>query len=366
MEVVWVANTNNPIKNSSGVLKISEDGNLELSDGKSTIFWSSNVSNQAHNNSVAKLQDTGNLVLLSGVSGMIIWQSFEHRKNSLLLGTTMSINMSIIDEDHMNEYGYTMLRSWKSASDPSDGRFRISANVLAPVGELVTWDGDKPYWRSGTFGIFNTSRQAFPALELIYNSIENTYKILYFMKNKSFVGYHLLNDDGNLFHRTWDDSSRKWNTTWQSIETKCDIYSNCGAFGLCNPKDSPICSCLTGFEPKIIDEWSLGNWTSGCVRRTSLQCGNRGGKEDGFSRLIHVKLPDNADFFLVDSQAECMRRCLGNCSCLAYANPKGPISMVWNESLTDMQQFSIDGAEVFIRLAHSELGDHLFLALLLL
>ncbi|XP_021719437.1 G-type lectin S-receptor-like serine/threonine-protein kinase SD1-13 [Chenopodium quinoa] len=73
--VVWVANRNNPINNTSGVLKISEDGNLQLLDGQNTIFWSSNVSQPANSSSVAQLLDTRNLVLLSTASGMILWQS---------------------------------------------------------------------------------------------------------------------------------------------------------------------------------------------------------------------------------------------------------------------------------------------------
>ncbi|XP_010665857.1 G-type lectin S-receptor-like serine/threonine-protein kinase At1g11300 [Beta vulgaris subsp. vulgaris] len=370
MEVVWVANRNNPIKNASGVLKISDDGNLQLSDGKSTIFWSSNVSRQAHNTSViAKLQDTGNLVLLSGVSsGMIIWQSFDHLTNSLLPQTTISIDMSIIDKDQIKEYEYTVLRSWKSASDPSNGRFRITVDVLAPFLEFVTWESDKPYSRIAEFGGPNFSMEAFPyVFHLTYNPIEDISNILYVVENKSFLGYHLLNDDGNVFYRTWDGGSRKWNTTWQSIETTCDMYSKCGPFGCCNPKNSPICSCLKGFKPKNIDEWNLGNWTSGCVRNISLQCSNIGGKEDGFLGLPHVKVPDNAGYlFFLDDPDECRSMCLGNCLCLAYAYPKQTVCMMWNESLLDMQQFSVDGVEVFIRLAHSELGNHLlFLAFLL-
>lgn len=124
--------------------------------------------------------------------------------------------------------------------------------------------------------------------------------------------------------------------------------------------------CLKGFKPKNIDEWNLGNWTSGCVRNISLQCSNIGGKEDGFLGLPHVKVPDNAGYILfLDDPDECRSMCLGNCSCLAYAYPKRTVCMMWNESLIDMQQFSVDGVEVFIRLAHSELGNHLFLAFLL-
>ena len=50
------------------------------------------------------------------------------------------------------------------------------------------------------------------------------------------------------------------------------FMASVGAFGSCDPQNSPICSCIHGFEPKNTEEWNRENWTSGCVRRTSLQC----------------------------------------------------------------------------------------------
>ncbi|KAL2932337.1 hypothetical protein RDABS01_037747 [Bienertia sinuspersici] len=164
LEVVWVANRNNPVKDSSGVLKISEDGNLQLIDGQN--------------------------------------MSFEHLTNSLLPQISITI-----DKD--NTYENSILRSWKSTSDPSDGRYWIGISHLT-LPEFITWDGDRPYWRSGPW-------------------------------------------NGNLFlgvPRWWSDGSRMWENMWQSIESECDIYGKCGPFGSCNRYDSPIFSCLKGFEPK--------------------------------------------------------------------------------------------------------------------
>ncbi|XP_048492428.1 G-type lectin S-receptor-like serine/threonine-protein kinase B120 [Beta vulgaris subsp. vulgaris] len=144
MEVVWVANRNNPISSSTGMLHISEDGNLQLSDRQNVTFWSSNVSHQT-NGSVAYLQDTGNLVLLSSESGLTMWQSFEHLTNSLLPQTRISI---AIPKGMHNPDNSSILQSWTTPYDPSTGRFRIGINPLK-LPEFVTWDGDKPYWRSG-------------------------------------------------------------------------------------------------------------------------------------------------------------------------------------------------------------------------
>lgn len=183
--------------------------------------------------------------------------------------------------------------------------------------------------------------------------------MVYSVQNKSLLVHYLLNYDGNMVFRSWDDGSRKWKIGWQSIESECDVYSKCGPFGICNLKDSPICSCLKGFVPTSVDEWAKGNWSSGCARKKPLNCNITQGIEDGFLRLFQVKVPDYAHF-LSDDQDQCRRKCLRNCSCVAYAYPKGIGCMIWNGSLLDLQQLSGDGVEVFIRLDHSELTDHEF------
>ncbi|KAL4274857.1 hypothetical protein AHAS_Ahas20G0049100 [Arachis hypogaea] len=76
--IVWVANRNQPIKDSSsGHLKISEDGNLYVMNQKKQILWSSNITNIT-SNTTAQLQNTGNLVLQEITTGKIFWQSFQY------------------------------------------------------------------------------------------------------------------------------------------------------------------------------------------------------------------------------------------------------------------------------------------------
>ena len=115
LEIVWVANRDNPVNDTSGVLKVSEDGNLQLLNGENTIFWSSNVSHMA-NSSVAQLLDTGNLVLLSSATGRMIWQSFDHLTDSL-------IPQKLLIDKNIEE---NLLQSWKSVSDPSSGHFTVT------------------------------------------------------------------------------------------------------------------------------------------------------------------------------------------------------------------------------------------------
>ncbi|GLT65396.1 hypothetical protein SLA2020_378320 [Shorea laevis] len=113
---------------------------------------------------------------------------------------------------------------------------------------------------------------------------EGTFYLTYAFRTslpKNFV----LNEQGNLRKhiQQWGGLGGRWS----ALETDCDVYGKCGAFGSCNSQNSPICSCLRGFEPKNAEEWNRGNWTSGCVRRTPLQCervnnGREGGKKMDF------------------------------------------------------------------------------------
>ncbi|KAI3909839.1 hypothetical protein MKW92_050642 [Papaver armeniacum] len=155
---------------------------------------------------------------------------------------------------------------------------------------------------------------------------------------------------------------------WRSQDTECDVYGKCGPFGSCNALDSPICSCLQGFEPKSKDEWSNGNWLGGCVRRTELQCHTNNNassstgevrKElDGFLKLDKMKVPDHVEWWESESIEECEQECLNNCSCLAYSYENNIGCMWWARDMVDIQKFgnfNKAGVQLHIKVAYSEL-----------
>ncbi|KAK7287352.1 hypothetical protein RIF29_00624 [Crotalaria pallida] len=66
-------------RDASGIVKIHEDGNLVVLNGKNNlVIWSSKVSSDSSTNSSAQLEDTGNLVLRDLNSGETMWDSFTH------------------------------------------------------------------------------------------------------------------------------------------------------------------------------------------------------------------------------------------------------------------------------------------------
>ncbi|KAI8001492.1 G-type lectin S-receptor-like serine/threonine-protein kinase, partial [Camellia lanceoleosa] len=138
-----------------------------------------------------------------------------------------------------------------------------------------------------------------------------------------------------------DEEKNDWFVSWVAVVNPCDIYAVCGPFGVCSNKNgSPICECLKGFVPKSTEDWSKGNWTGGCVRRTELLCqknisrlANGTAQNDGFWKLSGLKLPDHFEYLFNQDYSGCQQWCV--------------------------TQFSTDGNDLFLRLAYSELGiDH--------
>nr|POE89096.1 g-type lectin s-receptor-like serine/threonine-protein kinase [Quercus suber] len=138
-EVIWVANRQKPLNDSSGVLTISEDDNLVVSNGQKEILWSSSVNNSVANSS-AQLLDLGNLVLKDNTTGTILWESFKHPSHTMLPDMKISANERTCEK--------VQLTSWKSPSDPSIGSFSFEI-FRQSLSQAFIWKDDRPYFRFG-------------------------------------------------------------------------------------------------------------------------------------------------------------------------------------------------------------------------
>ena len=79
--VVWVANRDNPINDSSGILSIDAHGNLVLRvKDQNQSIWSTNITSKSTNKSTfAQLLDSGNLQLVLNKTSEVLWQSFDYQ-----------------------------------------------------------------------------------------------------------------------------------------------------------------------------------------------------------------------------------------------------------------------------------------------
>ncbi|KAL3576884.1 hypothetical protein D5086_022167, partial [Populus alba] len=57
------------------------------------------------------------------------------------------------------------------------------------------------------------------------------------------------------------------------------------------------------------------------------------------------------------TEQKCRYDCWNNCSCVAYAYYTGIYCMLWRGNLTDIKMFSSGGADLYIRLAYTELDN---------
>ncbi|KAL0300777.1 UNVERIFIED_CONTAM: G-type lectin S-receptor-like serine/threonine-protein kinase [Sesamum radiatum] len=357
--VIWVANRDRPLTDSSGTVTISRDGNLVLMNGKNETVWSTNATTSSPlNAAAAQIQDNGNLVLRDVSTGNLIWDCFSHPSNVFLP------TLRLIDDT--NTGNKVIVSAWKNESDPEVGNFTVGLQALN-IPQIFNWHNGRPYWRSGPWNgqiLIGVQDMYLPYLDPF--SLVNQSGIFYFTAPPGKVLMNIvLNSSGSLQQRLWDNQKKSWDIIWVAPQNECDVYGKCGPFGSCNQQDSPICSCLTGFEPVNKDEWSRGNWTSGCFRRTLTQCDRSDGSGsdrrdgDGFLRLQFMKVPDFPEKFPSSLEDECRSRCLSNCSCIAYAYEPNIGCMFWSERLIDVQKFPGVGVDLHIRLAASELGDRI-------
>ncbi|KAA8519923.1 hypothetical protein F0562_014167 [Nyssa sinensis] len=354
--VVWVANRDNPLTNSTGVLKIADDGNIVLVDQAANPIWSSNQPTAA--NTVAQLLDSGNFVLREENDENpenYIWQSFDHPTDTLLPGMKLGWD----SKTGLNRY----LTSWKSSDDPSSGNYSFKLDING-FPEVYLLNNQVRVYRSGPWNGLRFSgvpemNTAF-IFTFTFRRDQNEEFYSFELRNKSLYSRLLVNTSGTLQRYTWIDESKLWNLFWYAPKDQCDFYLECGVYGVCDTNASPVCNCMTGFEPKNPQAWYFRDGSDGCVRKTELNCAN-----DGFLPLNNMKLPQSSSSFVDDgmSLADCETMCRSNCSCKAYANSNitggGSGCVIWTTDLLDMRQYAAaeGGQDLYLKVAASDLGQ---------
>ncbi|KAK1403982.1 Receptor-like serine/threonine-protein kinase [Heracleum sosnowskyi] len=354
--VVWVANRDNPVANTSGVVTVTSKGIVVLA--KETKVWSSNSSTSV-NNPVAQLLDSGNLVFRDENEDgpeSIIWQSFDHPVDNFLPGMKYGINF----DTGMQRY----LTSWKSDDDPSPGDFLYRFD---PKGypQVELWKGSNLIYRTGPWvgdrysGIPKIKPNAIFKVRYFISDKEVYYTFEITNASESAIARSILTPQGNLQRLTWNKQTQQWSIYLSVQVNDCDTYGLCGGNGVCNINNAPKCECMKSFHPKFQAAWSAADWSGGCARNTQLACA----KGEGFVKVSGVKLPDTrfSWYDLNLNLNECEKRCLNNCSCTAYSYTDerggGSGCLLWFGDLTDMRGYTEDGQDLHIRMAASDLDE---------
>ncbi|PKA47933.1 Receptor-like serine/threonine-protein kinase SD1-8 [Apostasia shenzhenica] len=360
--IVWVANRQNPVTSSGGTLTLVPSGTLLITEATSTVLWS--AGSKSATNPVARLLDSGDFVVVSedGEAGSYVWQSFDHPTDKLLPG--MKLGWDFVAGLSRN------LTAWAGPTDPSPGPYTL---FIDPHGDpqLVLAANANWTWRAGPWNGIGFSGGAGETLAgitlgLNFTFISTAQEIYYTFNvyDSSVTSYVVASSAGVAARYAWIDSGTAkasgWNVYWEAPGEPCDFAGVCGAYGVCNPDDVPICSCLQGFTPSDPTSWALKAGSGGCKRRTELDCRNR---TDGFVTVSGAKLPDTATA-TVDmgkGMEECREWCLKNCSCRAYARANisegGRGCIVWAGDLEDLRIYGDAGQDLYVKVAAADLGS---------
>ncbi|PSS05714.1 G-type lectin S-receptor-like serine/threonine-protein kinase [Actinidia chinensis var. chinensis] len=347
--VVWVASRNQPISDpSSSELKLMRYGNLVLLEQSKTRIWSTNSSSNLANSTVATLLDNGNFVLRDTNSSNIIWQSFDYPTDTWLPGGKVGYNKLRNEKQ--------VLSSWRSSEDPAPSLF--SVEVEPNSSHVLLWNGSKLYWTSGLWDgkVFaNVPEIAidYYVKNFTYISNENESYFTYEAGFPTALTRFMLDVTGQLKQFVWRKEFPTWSLFWTKPPRQCDVYAFCGAFSSCN-QNVPVCECIEGFKPRTLADWELGDHSDGCLRKTPLECENRG--NDAFVLVTNISFPVNSEALTVGNIDKCQLVCLRNCSCTAYAYDNE--CLIWGSALFSLQKLPADdksGRNLHVRVAASEL-----------
>ncbi|KAL7613915.1 hypothetical protein Lser_V15G08619 [Lactuca serriola] len=356
--VVWVANREKPITDLSGVFRVDINGSLLVIAGSNnTTVWSSNPGpiSLTTINPVAQLLNPGNLVVRdqSG-QGSFIWQSFDHPGDAFLAG--MKFGKDLVSG---RDRRWT---SWKSLDDPSPGKYVAFMDTNGfPQLFFKEVQNPVPFLRFGPWnGLTFNGMPSHTSNSLFTHKFVLDDKEVYYgytLVNTSVVTRVYFSPEGDAFRLNWIERTQMWFLYWNADIDMCSRFGQCGSYGRCNPKNSPACSCMEGFEPRNPDEWSASEWSSGCRRRTALSCSNG----DGFRVFKNVKMPDTRRSWYNQSMTlgECETACKRNCSCTAYANIdiriNGSGCLLWFDDLIDIRTVD-ESQDLYVRMAISDLN----------
>ncbi|CAF2123709.1 BnaA03g19850D [Brassica napus] len=349
---VWVANRDNPLSNSNGTLRIS-DNNLVIFDQSGTPVWSTNLTGgDAGSPLVAELLDNGNFVLRPSNNNdqdVFLWQSFDFLTDTLL----PEMKLGWDRKTGLNRH----LRSWRNPDDPSSGDFSTKLETTRGFPEFYAWNKDKIIYRSGPwsgnrFGSDVLDMKPIDYLAFNFTADNEQVTYSYRITKPDVYSRVILSSSGLLQRFTWFETEQSWRQLWYLPRDLCDDYKECGDYGYCDLNTSPVCNCIQGFETR-------NNQTGGCARKTRLSCGGK----DGFARLKKMKLPDTT-VTVVDSGVglkECEERCLKDCNCTAFANMDirdgGSGCVIWKGDIFDIRNFPNGGQDLYVRLAAADLVD---------
>ncbi|PIN10767.1 Non-specific serine/threonine protein kinase [Handroanthus impetiginosus] len=254
--VLWVANRDSPLNDTSGALTLTQDGNLIVRNTTNrNVFWSSRGNYTSNiQNPVAQLLGSGNLVIRDAKdenTENYLWQSFDHPSDTALPGMKIGKNL-VTGLDRV-------LRSWKNGDDPSMGSYSYLLDSHGFPQLFLMGSGSVERFRFGpwngeTFsGAPTLKKNQIYTLEFVFNR-EEIYYTFHPISSSVFVRL-VLNHSGRPERSSWNHRTQAWTNLLTRPNDDYDNYRNCYGYGICDINSSPVCSCLDKFKPQNEEDW---------------------------------------------------------------------------------------------------------------
>ncbi|KAM7275063.1 hypothetical protein ACFE04_016929 [Oxalis oulophora] len=168
----------------------------------------------------------------------------------------------------------------------------------------------------------------------------------------------VMSFSGQIQFYRWQDE-KTWILVWAAPRDRCAMYNTCGSFGSCNNKNNVLCKCLPGFKANSLENWSIGDFSGGCIRNAEI-CSDRA-KSDVFLKLSMMKVENPDAQFNAKSGDECRLECLNNCQCVGYSFEETEIversssgaCSIWSDDLRNLQEEYDGGRTINVRVAVS-------------
>ncbi|XXG67512.1 hypothetical protein AAC387_Pa06g0843 [Persea americana] len=336
--VVWSANPNNPV-GESATLHLTDQGDLVLHKVDGSLAWSTNTSDKSVIGMT--ILPTGNLVLL-GKNNSIVWQSFDHPTDTLILGQKLMAGQRLTASVSDSNWTQGLLHLTVTA----EGLFAFAGSNPPQAYREYRLTGTKKN-REPSYVIFKNGSLAFFILWA-----EPTPDRFFYVPPVLLFQYMRLESDGHLRVYDWDAG---WTVVADLLKDdlgECSYPPVCGNYGICL---NGQCSCpgendadVSYFLPIKARQPNLG-----CYEITPLSCQLTQSHSllhlqdisyfnyiDGNSSVLRghslLHLQDISYFNYIDGNSSvlrgtdvesCKQACLNNCSCkAAFFRYRGNIS----------------------------------------
>ncbi|XP_062083922.1 G-type lectin S-receptor-like serine/threonine-protein kinase LECRK3 [Humulus lupulus] len=350
--IVWSANGENLVQEGSTV-ELTKLG-LVLQDPNRNQIWTSGLSGT--DVAYGAMLDTGNLVLANHNSANL-WESFKEPTDTLLVGQTLSQNMTLVARYSETNY--------------SSGRYHF---VLQLDGNLVLYTRNFPL-NTSNFAYWETNTHN--GIQLIYNQSGYMYleakngTILHMLSSngtnatQDFYQRAILEYDGvfrqYVYPKTNDQRSSGWNMAWTQLSAS--IPSNiclqilnkigggaCGYNSYCmlGSDQRPSCHCPDGYT--FIDPYDEMKGCKQTFEAQSCDVDSEDADHFTFNSMLNADWPEcDLEYFQKVDENWCRKACLGNCFCVAAVFRDGDCWMK-RSPLSNGKVDPNDGGKALIKL----------------